>query len=487
MASRQPVHSVLFDNNQDQNQYYSQPPAASPASAAAGGDGLQFYASNYGDQYSANTNNYYSSPPTGDMHAPNYNYTTGSSGSFWSAFGTGGFADEPPLLEELGLNFGHIKTKSLAVLNPFRTISNKACRKKRPTDRNNPPRVEAYVPESKLYTELSEFEKNLDVAIMRKRLDIQEALGKPTKVRRTLRIFVSNTAADQPGQLEEATSFELNDDNAPSWTLRIEGRLLDPLIPTKKAQPVQKFTSFFKTIIVELDRDPEAFPEGNITEWHKQANAMDTDGVELKRKGDVDVNARIILVPDFNPQKYKLSPALAEIVSPPLAAKPHILNELWNYVKLHQLHDKQDKRVIQCDDKLTDLFGSSQVQFSDLPDLINRHLSQPDPIVLEYKIRVDKQFNQGPMAYDMDVELDSILRQKMLNIVASSQPQKEVMALDDKIVQCVQSINNSKVKRDFLTQFSMNPIEFTNKWITSQARDLETQQRMQELLATQQK
>ncbi|CAO0798761.1 unnamed protein product [Mucor circinelloides] len=398
----------------------------------------------------------------------------------------------------------------------------KHIKKKRPTDRNNPPRIEAYVPESKLYTELSEFEKNLDAAIMRKRLDIQEALGKPTKVRRTLRIFVSNTAADQPGQLEEATSFELNDDNAPSWTLRIEGRLLDPLIPTKKAQPVQKFTSFFKSIIVELDRDPEVFPEGNITEWHKQANSLDTDGVELKRKGDVDVNARIILVPDYNPQKYKLSAALAEIVSPPLAAKPHILSELWNYIKLHQLHDQQDKRVIQCDDKLTDLFGSSQVQFSDLPDLINRHLSQPDPIVLEYKIRVDKQFNQGPTAYDMDVELDSILRQKMLNIVSSSQPQKEVMALDDKIVQCVQSINNSKVKRDFLTQFSLDPIEFTSKWITSQARDLEailgetkvnledvrqtdfykqpwvkeavfhyltskTQQRMQELLATQQK
>lgn len=111
MASRQPVHSVLFDNNQDQSQYYGQPPAAAPAGAAAGGDGLQFYSSNYGDQYSANANNYYSSPPTGDMHTPNYNYTAGSSGSFWSAFGTGGFADEPPLLEELGLNFGHIKTK----------------------------------------------------------------------------------------------------------------------------------------------------------------------------------------------------------------------------------------------------------------------------------------------------------------------------------------------------------------------------------------
>ncbi|KAI8094303.1 hypothetical protein BDF21DRAFT_330491 [Thamnidium elegans] len=118
MAARQPVHSVLFDNSQDTNQYYGQQP-----SSQTGGDGLQFYASTYGDQYSANTNaNYYSSPPTGDMRASNYDYTSGSSGSFWSAFGTGGFADEPPLLEELGLNFGHIKTKSLAVLNPFRTV-----------------------------------------------------------------------------------------------------------------------------------------------------------------------------------------------------------------------------------------------------------------------------------------------------------------------------------------------------------------------------
>lgn len=28
-----------------------------------------------------------------------------------AAFGTGGYEDEPPLLEELGINFGHIKMK----------------------------------------------------------------------------------------------------------------------------------------------------------------------------------------------------------------------------------------------------------------------------------------------------------------------------------------------------------------------------------------
>ena len=34
-----------------------------------------------------------------------------------AAFGTGGYPGEPPLLEELGINFQHIKDKTRAVLN----------------------------------------------------------------------------------------------------------------------------------------------------------------------------------------------------------------------------------------------------------------------------------------------------------------------------------------------------------------------------------
>ncbi|KAH7376195.1 Yip1 domain-containing protein [Plectosphaerella cucumerina] len=39
-----------------------------------------------------------------------------------AAFSTEGYEGEPPLLEELGVNFGHIGAKTLAVLNPFRRI-----------------------------------------------------------------------------------------------------------------------------------------------------------------------------------------------------------------------------------------------------------------------------------------------------------------------------------------------------------------------------
>jgi hypothetical protein len=43
--------------------------------------------------------------------------------SFWSAFGTGGFPDEPSLMEELGVNLPHIVGKSLTVLNPLHRYS----------------------------------------------------------------------------------------------------------------------------------------------------------------------------------------------------------------------------------------------------------------------------------------------------------------------------------------------------------------------------
>ncbi|KAI8892741.1 hypothetical protein BC833DRAFT_610781, partial [Globomyces pollinis-pini] len=42
--------------------------------------------------------------------------------SIQRAFSTGGFDNEPPLLEELGINFSHILSKGITVLNPFSTV-----------------------------------------------------------------------------------------------------------------------------------------------------------------------------------------------------------------------------------------------------------------------------------------------------------------------------------------------------------------------------
>lgn len=91
---------------------------------------MQFYQSNYA--------NAYQSPPqasTGFMNNSGMGVmdsgfganidVSGPMGSgqltpgILAAFGTSGYPGEPPLLEELGINFNHIKTKTLAVLNPL--------------------------------------------------------------------------------------------------------------------------------------------------------------------------------------------------------------------------------------------------------------------------------------------------------------------------------------------------------------------------------
>ncbi|TFK44760.1 Yip1-domain-containing protein [Crucibulum laeve] len=61
-------------------------------------------------------------PPQGAI-AHNANFgAIQSQGGWWTAFGTGGIEGEPPLLEELGINFSHIRAKSLTVLNPLQRI-----------------------------------------------------------------------------------------------------------------------------------------------------------------------------------------------------------------------------------------------------------------------------------------------------------------------------------------------------------------------------
>ncbi|KAJ3541469.1 hypothetical protein NMY22_g3875 [Coprinellus aureogranulatus] len=64
--------------------------------------------------------------PQGSMsHSVSFGGSIQSQGGWWTAFGTGGLEGEPPLLEELGINFSHIRAKTLTVLNPLRQVDSR--------------------------------------------------------------------------------------------------------------------------------------------------------------------------------------------------------------------------------------------------------------------------------------------------------------------------------------------------------------------------
>ena len=81
---------------------------------------------------------------------------------------------------------------------------------------------------------MHEMEKKLDATIARKILDIQDNASKIPPVKRTMRLFISNLAANQfydaqdsSMDVEGSASIDSLQDKIPCWTLKIEGKLLD--------------------------------------------------------------------------------------------------------------------------------------------------------------------------------------------------------------------------------------------------------------------
>ena len=146
-------------------------------------------------------------------------------------------------------------------------------KKKKLADKILPQKVRELVPESQAYMDLLAFERKLDSTIMRKRLDIQEALKRPMKQKRKLRIFISNTSFPaKEGEGEEGS--------VASWELRVEGRLIDEDKRADPSKTKRKFSSFFKSLVIELDKDLYG-PDNHLVEWHRTPTTQETDGFQV--------------------------------------------------------------------------------------------------------------------------------------------------------------------------------------------------------------
>jgi len=198
----------------------------------------------------------------------------------------------------------------------------------------------------------------------------------------------------------------------------------------------------------------------------------------VKRRGDQPVQAKVHIHLQHTPDRFALSPELSRVLDITEDTRSNILSALWTYIKLNGLQDKVDRKNIRKDDLLAPVFGSvDSVPFHELPNLINRHLRNPEPVVLTYTINVAADAAPaGMVAYDVDVETeDTSLRQRQAAAVLNMNHEaaKALQEIEEEIVQVAQTVRNSKEKRDFLLQFANNPAKFVDRWLASQSRDLE--------------
>ncbi|KAJ4831127.1 hypothetical protein Tsubulata_000658 [Turnera subulata] len=333
-------------------------------------------------------------------------------------------------------------------------------------------RVAAILPESALYTQLLEFEARVDAALARKKVDIQESLKNPPCIQKTLRIYVFNTFANQIKTIPKKPNAE-----PPTWTLKVIGRILedgvDPDQPgvVQKSNPLYpKFSSFFKRVTISLDQ--RIYPDNHIIIWEHARSPAPHEGFEVKRKGDKEFTVNIRLEMNYVPEKFKLSPALMEVLGIEVETRPRIIAAIWHYVKARKLQNPDDPSFFNCDPPLQKVFGEAKMKFTMVSQKVSQHLSPPQPIHLEHKIKLSGNSPVGTACYDVLVDVPFPIQRELSALLANAEKNKEIETCDEAICAAIRKIHEHRRRRAFFLGFSQSPVEFINALIESQSRDL---------------
>lgn len=269
---------------------------------------------------------------------------------------------------------------------------------KKPTDRDLPEGIESLVigDVAERYRKLREIEKRLDSTMMRKRLDLQDQTTQNSKRPRTMRIWISNTAENQPWQNTsmDADAFDFGDTSQASYRVKIEGRLLDeedpldeedkkdgtatavadggepmdtdaakpsPPKPSSSTPVRSKLSHFFKQITIEFYRPATLQPDGmamiewkrpetrpSLTNW--SADGSNFDCLHFERKSDENINIKINMFRDESPERFRLSPDLSELCGGITEGdRAGVMLNVWKYIRANKLYENEDARVVRCD------------------------------------------------------------------------------------------------------------------------------------------
>ena len=225
-------------------------------------------------------------------------------------------------------------------------------------------------------------EKKLDATMIRKRLEIQDSINRNVKYFKTLRLYITNTAENQPWQVKglDENAFDFNTGVDASYKIRIVGDLLededddksessedDEEMKEDDAEPVKKkaptnLSDHFKSIRIDYDRynqvRPDEFPP---IEWKKPPVTPNSPspppGAEFRelcitRKSDENLNITISAVLDENPERFQLSNQMKELLDVETATRADVVMGIWDYVRYNGLQEDEEKRMIRCDEAL---------------------------------------------------------------------------------------------------------------------------------------
>ena len=127
-------------------------------------------------------------------------------------------------------------------------------------------------------------------------------------------------------------------------------------------------TPFGKTVVAKGEKAPAAKKAAAKKVPAKKVAAKKTPAAKTaaKPKTPRKVSASGGLKP---------SDALAAVIGSEQVLRTQVIKKLWDYIKANNLQDATNKRAINADAKLLDVFGKPQVTMFELAGIVGKHLS----------------------------------------------------------------------------------------------------------------
>lgn len=330
------------------------------------------------------------------------------------------------------------------------------------------------LPEMEAYQQSLEMEVQMDFYLQSAQLRLQTACARPERraqsSHRVLRFTVSNSHENQPIVDGKPAPAPLEPSKEPSWSVRLSGRLLDVHGNIVTGSGTKKMSSFFKTIMVQLDRTE--FPNQWNISWNRSPSADDVDTFTFTHKSRRESVVNIFLFPiahSSQPEIFSPAPALRQALglTSPHYTRQSLLVAFWRYVRVNALQDPSKKSRVRCDAALQGLFDIDSFEYDDLPSLMQNYMLSPDPIHIAYQIRFYKDSKDAEVVLDIPVEVD-----------LPSQPHLSLNSHSSKIAEWTKfssehldRIHSKKRKRDFYSDFAADPLYFLSELLQSQQRD----------------
>jgi chromatin remodeling complex protein RSC6 len=151
-------------------------------------------------------------------------------------------------------------------------------------------------------------------------------------------------------------------DTKPDEGTTADGDKMDEDSPGNDNVKKPTLSHFFKAMSVDFDKSRFRNGAEQSVEWKKPESAVRNQGVPnlppgsefdeitFKRNGDENTNITINLFRQENPERYQLSPELAEVVDMKEATQQEAVMALWEYIRLAGLQEDEEKRNFRCDE-----------------------------------------------------------------------------------------------------------------------------------------